>query len=163
MTSRLWGSLTLVAALAQGTLAQAQECCTPQQVYRLEYQTVYEQQEMTAFRVEYDTVFDEQQVTSYRPVYETQLQERRTIVRTPLVETATRDEAFTQLEPVTMPTLYVHGARDGCIGVELAEGMEAFFPAGLEKLFIPDAGHFVHQERPDAVNAKLLEFLAPLR
>lgn len=112
MTSRLWGSLSLVAALAQGTLAQAQECCTPQQVYRLEYQTVYEQQEMTAFRVEYDTVFDEQQVTSYRPVYETQMQERRTIVRTPLVETAMRDEAFTQLEPVT--TFRQQAVDQGC-------------------------------------------------
>jgi len=100
MTSRLWGCLTLVAAAAQGSLALAQDCC-PQQVYRLEYQTVYEPQERTAFRVEYETVFDEQQVTSFRPVYETQMQERRTIVRTPLVETAMRDEQFTQLEPVT--------------------------------------------------------------
>jgi hypothetical protein len=100
MTSRLWGSLTLLAAAAQGSLAHGQDCC-PQQVYRLEYQTVYEPQEMTAFRVEYETVFDEQQVTTFRQVYETQMQERRTIVRTPLVETAMRDEQFTQLEPVT--------------------------------------------------------------
>jgi pimeloyl-ACP methyl ester carboxylesterase len=68
-----------------------------------------------------------------------------------------------QMEAVTMPTLYVHGARDGCIGVELVEGMGALFPAGLETLIVADAGHFVHQERPDAVNAKLLEFLGPLR
>jgi len=69
----------------------------------------------------------------------------------------------TQLEPVTMPTVYFHGARDGCIGTELADGMEALFPAGLEKVIVPDAGHFLHQEKPDAINAKLLEFLAPLR
>lgn len=69
----------------------------------------------------------------------------------------------TQLEPVGVPALYFHGARDGCIGVELCDGMEAFFPAGLEKVIVPDAGHFVHQERPDVVNAALLQFLAPLR
>jgi pimeloyl-ACP methyl ester carboxylesterase len=72
-------------------------------------------------------------------------------------------QGLTQLEPISVTSLYFHGARDGCIGVELAEGMEAFFPAGLTKVIVPDAGHFVHQERPDAVNAALLEFLAPLR
>lgn len=69
----------------------------------------------------------------------------------------------TQLEPITMPALYFHGARDGCIGVDLADGMEAFFTAGLEKVIVPAAGHFVHQEQPALVNARLLEFLAPLR
>ena len=49
------------------------------------------------------------------------------------------------------------------IGVELIDGMAGLFPAGLETLVVPDAGHFVHQERPEVVNAKLLEFLAPLR
>ncbi len=65
----------------------------------------------------------------------------------------------TQLEPISVPTLYVHGARDGCIGLELLDGLEAMFPAGLETLVVPDAGHFVHQERPDVVNARLLAFL----
>ena len=65
--------------------------------------------------------------------------------------------------PVLAPTLFFHGARDGCIGTELLDGMEQLFPNGLEKLVVPDAGHFVHQERPEVVNPKLLEFLAPLR
>ena len=68
-----------------------------------------------------------------------------------------------QMESVPAPTLFFHGAHDGCIGVELLDGMDALFPAGLETVVVPDAGHFVHQERPDIVNAKLLEFLAPLR
>ncbi len=66
-------------------------------------------------------------------------------------------------DPITVPTLYLHGRRDGCIGVELLDGMASLFPGGLETLLVPDAGHFLHQERPDLVNAKLLEFLAPLR
>jgi pimeloyl-ACP methyl ester carboxylesterase len=67
------------------------------------------------------------------------------------------------MSPVSVRTLYFHGARDGCVGSELIEGMEQLFPQGLETVVVPDAGHFLHQERPEIVNAKLLEFLAPLR
>jgi pimeloyl-ACP methyl ester carboxylesterase len=62
-------------------------------------------------------------------------------------------------EPITVPTLYVHGAQDGGIGVETSEGMEAWFPNGLQKRIIPSAGHFVHQEQPEIVNRLILEFL----
>ena len=72
-------------------------------------------------------------------------------------------QARVGMSPIAARTLYIHGARDGCVGAELLEGMEQLFPQGLETLMVPDAGHFVHQERPDVVNAKLLEFLAPLR
>jgi pimeloyl-ACP methyl ester carboxylesterase len=61
--------------------------------------------------------------------------------------------------PVTVPTLYFQGATDGCIGGELLDGMEALFPNGLEKVIVPGAGHFVHQEKPELVNAKVLGFL----
>ena len=64
------------------------------------------------------------------------------------------------MAPVEVPTLYFHGARDGCIGAELLQGMEALFPRGLRTEVIADAGHFLHQERPDAVNRILLDFLA---
>ena len=58
-----------------------------------------------------------------------------------------------------MPTLYIHGREDGCIGVELADGMEAFFDTGLRKVIVEGAGPFVHQETPDEVNRVILEFL----
>jgi pimeloyl-ACP methyl ester carboxylesterase len=60
---------------------------------------------------------------------------------------------------IQVPTLYFHGRNDGCIGAELAEGMEAFFDRGLEQVIVEDAGHFVHQERPEEVNRRILEFL----
>lgn len=63
------------------------------------------------------------------------------------------------IQQITVPTLYIHGREDDCIGVELAEGMEAFFDNGLEKVVVDNAGHFVHQERPDEVNRLILEFL----
>jgi len=61
--------------------------------------------------------------------------------------------------PIEVPTLYIHGEKDGCIGGELAEGMEAHFPKGLQKVVIAGAGHFVHQEKPEEVNRLLLNFL----
>src|SRR5262249_14383103 len=62
--------------------------------------------------------------------------------------------------PIEVPALYFHGADDGCIGRELTEGMEAYFPRGLRVEIVPRAGHFLHQEQPDAINPALLEFLA---
>lgn len=52
--------------------------------------------------------------------------------------------------PLPQPWLYLHGRHDGCIGVELA-------PPGA--VVVEDAGHFCHVERPDVVNAAVLEFL----
>jgi pimeloyl-ACP methyl ester carboxylesterase len=79
----------------------------------------------------------------------------------PMNQDAALAEAQTQigLSPVTVPSMVLHGARDGCMGVELLDGMEALFPAGLRKVVLPDAGHFLHQERPDEVNRALITFL----
>jgi pimeloyl-ACP methyl ester carboxylesterase len=63
------------------------------------------------------------------------------------------------MSPVPVPSMILHGARDGCMGVELLEGMEAMFPSGLRKVVIAAAGHFVHQEKPEEVNRALIEFL----
>lgn len=63
-------------------------------------------------------------------------------------------------KPISVPTLYLHGARDGGVGVELTEGMERSFTGPFEKVILPDAGHFVHQEQPEEVNRRILEFLA---
>lgn len=62
-------------------------------------------------------------------------------------------------EPIPVPMLYIHGEQDGGVGIENTEGMEAWFPKGLQKHILPGAGHFVHQEKPDIVNAIILEFL----
>jgi pimeloyl-ACP methyl ester carboxylesterase len=61
--------------------------------------------------------------------------------------------------PIDISTLYIHGRDDGCLGVDLREGMEAIFPRGLESHVIDGAGHFVHQEKPAEFNRLLLEFL----
>jgi 4-alpha-glucanotransferase len=68
-------------------------------------------------------------------------------------------QAKLMTDPISVPTLVFHGERDGCIGVETLAGMEALFPKGLKKVVLPDAGHFLHQEKPERVNEELIAFL----
>ncbi len=63
------------------------------------------------------------------------------------------------MEPIEVPTMMLHGADDGCMGVELLDGMAAFFPRGLRTEVVPGTGHFLHQEDPARVNALVLDFL----
>lgn len=60
--------------------------------------------------------------------------------------------------PIVVPTLYLHGERDGCIGPEMAEGQEEYFSALFETLTLADAGHFLHLERPAEVNEAVLRW-----
>lgn len=62
---------------------------------------------------------------------------------------------------IAVPTLYLHGADDGCIGVEVCEGMESHFSAGLRSVVVPDAGHFLHVEQPGVIAGHILEFINP--
>jgi pimeloyl-ACP methyl ester carboxylesterase len=64
--------------------------------------------------------------------------------------------------PIPVPTLYLHGADDGCIGIELVDESEIrpFFPAGIDVDVVPASGHFMHLDQPEHVNRRILEFLA---
>ncbi|MFE1880291.1 alpha/beta fold hydrolase [Streptomyces diastatochromogenes] len=74
------------------------------------------------------------------------------------------DEATQALEkrasgPITVPSLYLHGADDNCMSVELSDGMDALFQNGLERFVVPRAGHFLHLEQPRTVADHILRFL----
>lgn len=58
-----------------------------------------------------------------------------------------------------VPTLYLHGTDDGCIGVRYARAAERYLPSGSEVAIVDRAGHFLHLERPDAVADRILGFL----
>jgi pimeloyl-ACP methyl ester carboxylesterase len=54
----------------------------------------------------------------------------------------------------------MHGADDGCMGVELARMAAPFMPApGSFVEIIDDAGHFFHVEQPKLVNDLIVKFV----
>lgn len=63
--------------------------------YRIQCQTVYEEQPVTTWRLQYETVLQEQQVTTQKPVWETEQRVRRVTVAKPVTETSTRIERHT--------------------------------------------------------------------
>lgn len=68
--------------------------------------------------------------------------------------------------PIRQPSLFIAGAADPVIsdamsGRQLA-AMDKVLPGLTRKLIIPDAGHWIQQERPAEVNAALIEFLKKL-
>lgn len=86
----------------------------------------------------------------YRTMFNPQLQD----------PSLSEDQARVMSESITVPALYLHGVDDGCIGVDLSAGMEAFFTQGLELHNISGAGHFVHQEKPQQTNQLIADFLS---
>ncbi|WP_157995482.1 alpha/beta fold hydrolase [Peristeroidobacter soli] len=62
-------------------------------------------------------------------------------------------------QPITVPTLYLHGRNDGCIGADLGAAMAPFFTGSLQRRVIDGVGHFLHAEQPDLIGAEILAFL----
>lgn len=62
--------------------------------------------------------------------------------------------------PIVVPTMHLHGEQDGCIGPEIAEDQEEHFSAMFELVMLAGAGHWVHLERPDEVNAAISRWFA---
>jgi hypothetical protein len=92
-------SPTMLSARAECGCGAA-PAAVPTQTYRLDYQTVYDEQQVTAYKVSYETVYDTKTYTVQKPVWETQTQERRYSVQRPVWETQTREERYTVMKPV---------------------------------------------------------------
>jgi pimeloyl-ACP methyl ester carboxylesterase len=76
-----------------------------------------------------------------------------------------KDPALDEVQAATdqvppQPLLYLHGADDGCIGVEVAEAARGMVPGNVTVDIVDEAGHFLHLERPAEVNRRILEFLS---
>jgi pimeloyl-ACP methyl ester carboxylesterase len=64
--------------------------------------------------------------------------------------------------PTPIPTLYLHGMDDGCMGVEIADRaiLDGQLGAGSDVQIVPASGHFLHLEQPADVHRRILDFLA---
>lgn len=64
-------------------------------------------------------------------------------------------------EPLPRPALYLHGATDGCVGLDVAAGAAEAMPvAGSRVEVIDGAGHFLHLEKPGEVEDAILGFIS---
>jgi pimeloyl-ACP methyl ester carboxylesterase len=59
---------------------------------------------------------------------------------------------------VNCPSLMISAANDVVLPPSMANGMERFVP-DLEKHVIPDCGHWTQQEKPDELNALIIDWL----
>ena len=60
---------------------------------------------------------------------------------------------------ITTPLLYLHGADDGCMGLDVLDQARSTYPAGTRIAVLPDAGHFLQLEQPDVVADLVIPFL----
>jgi pimeloyl-ACP methyl ester carboxylesterase len=65
------------------------------------------------------------------------------------------------LAPTPRPTLYLHGRDDGCMLLESVGHPLDYMAEGSEVQIVDHTGHFLHLERPDVVNPRIVEFLRP--
>ncbi|MFD0854447.1 alpha/beta fold hydrolase, partial [Actinomadura adrarensis] len=61
--------------------------------------------------------------------------------------------------PIQAPTLQLHGSLDPCTLPASAQGSGRYVSAPYRWKLIDGAGHFPHQERPEAFDAQLLGWL----
>jgi pimeloyl-ACP methyl ester carboxylesterase len=62
--------------------------------------------------------------------------------------------------PVAAPVLHLHGAADACLAPQAARGAGRYVEGPYRWKVIEGAGHFPHEERPEAFDAELLGWLA---
>ncbi|WP_019877505.1 alpha/beta fold hydrolase [Sporichthya polymorpha] len=66
----------------------------------------------------------------------------------------------TGIAPLGAPLLYLHGADDGCMRVELLPLAEPHLPPGSRAVAVDDAGHFLQLEKPAVVNGLIGRWIA---
>ena len=63
---------------------------------------------------------------------------------------------------IRQPALFIAGTRDavitGSLGKRALDELESVVPNLAQKILLDGAGHWIQQERPDEVNAALIEF-----
>ncbi len=63
--------------------------------------------------------------------------------------------------PIATPTLYLHGADDGCMAADMVveDELTPLHPGGFDLEIVEGAGHFLHLDRPEHVDRRIVDFL----
>jgi pimeloyl-ACP methyl ester carboxylesterase len=69
-------------------------------------------------------------------------------------------ETAARFKQAPQPTLYLHGAQDGCVGLDIVRDTERYLAPGSRMDVIEDAGHFLHLEQPEAVNERIVAWVS---
>jgi pimeloyl-ACP methyl ester carboxylesterase len=67
-------------------------------------------------------------------------------------------QAATEVAP--QPTLYLHGSDDAALGADIVVDPDTYLSQGSRSEFVEGANHFLHLERPEYVNRKILEWIS---
>ena len=80
----------------------------------------------------------------------------------PAILLGLKSSATTRLREVPVRTLAITGEQDGCMDTKLYDYtmLSKDFPEGHRVERIKDGGHFVHQELPEEVNWRILEWIS---
>ncbi len=68
-------------------------------------------------------------------------------------------ESAARFKQAPQPTLYLHGAQDGCFALDLVRDTERVLAPGSRMDVIDDAGHFLHLEQPELVNERIVAWV----
>jgi pimeloyl-ACP methyl ester carboxylesterase len=72
-------------------------------------------------------------------------------------EYADAQEATQRVNP--QPTLYLHGTTDGALGVDRVSEAASGLSAESRVDIVEGVGHFLHLERPDDINRRILDWV----
>ena len=84
----------------------------------------------------------------------------RAMLGEPTDDPAAAAAAASAEAPPPQPTLYLHGAQDGCMGVDIIGPVTDHLAPGSGLVVVEGTGHFLHLEDPETVNGHILRFLA---
>ena len=73
---------------------------------------------------------------------------------------ATKSTGTMFSEPPRIPTLYLHGAEDGCMTAQFTPFVRDALSLGSDAQVVGGAGHFLQLDTPDDVGRRIVEFLA---
>ena len=72
-----------------------------------------------------------------------------------------RHSIMSDIKKILVPNLAITGANDGCVDTRVFDYtvLAKDYPRGFRVERVEDAGHFVHQENPAAVNFLIISWL----